>query len=500
MDAARFDRLVRSLTTAASRRRTVTGLVAGLLAQFAPDAGTDADRRRKQGRRRRRDQQIHDERKKRKSKKKKKPTNPSPEPECTSNPQCQAAHGECAVCQSGRCMQSHEYCEGKLGSCAICIPSFTCVKFARLCGDRCISDEACCTDEECQASHGECAVCTEEGECFNSGNYCQETYDSCHSCEDFRCKRNGRECNGQCIPDGACCTDAECQVSHGECAVCSDTGECDNSGNYCQDTYDQCHSCENYTCKRNGRLCEGQCIAEDACCTDAECRGRYGPCAACLGGECLPDDGYCHDHFDPCHQCDAQTATCVAIARRCGETCVPLDGCCDDQECLAAHGGDCMACLNGQCQPHNPICQFRYGSCHTCKEFLDGLYMCAEGEGRDCGDTCIAANGCCSSADCEECEVCTADHQCEPKPADPGACSASNASCFTTPGRCGAGNGCYCRQAAAGSGKCGNLCVGFQYACRHSCDECLSNYECIEMGCCRVNGVGVACVQRCANP
>ena len=128
------------------------------------------------------------------------------------------------------------------------------------------------------------------------------------------------------------------------------------------------------------------------------------------------------------------------------------------------------------------------------------VYISTTGVYGDCGGAChTCVNHICQAKTCGECQVCS-DGACVAKPPEAGSCSNSNASCFTTPGRCGANNGCYCRRAAAGSGKCGNLCVGFLYACRQSCDECLSGYECIDMGCCQVNGKGVACVQRCANP
>jgi hypothetical protein len=49
IDPRHFDRLARSLTTAASRRSALVGLVAALFSPFAPDFDAEAKRRRRRG-------------------------------------------------------------------------------------------------------------------------------------------------------------------------------------------------------------------------------------------------------------------------------------------------------------------------------------------------------------------------------------------------------------------------------------------------------------------
>ncbi|MFN8592284.1 MAG: hypothetical protein U0031_12565 [Thermomicrobiales bacterium] len=186
---------------------------------------------------------------------------------------------------------------------------------------------------------------------------------------------------------------------------------------------------------------------------------------------------------------DAETCACVC-PMSCPEGQAPLPGSC---ECPCA-----VSCPGTKIpDPETCMCVCPSGTTDCNGDCLASGQCCTDG---DCGGAChTCVNHICQAKTCGECQVCS-DGACVAKPPEAGSCSNSNASCFTTPGRCGANNGCYCRRAAAGSGKCGNLCVGFLYACRQSCDECLSGYECIDMGCCQVNGKGVACVQRCANP
>src|SRR5687768_15116750 len=84
MDAERFDRLARALTTPRSRRRTVGGLLAGLLATVTSGTEPGSARRRRTGR----DHDAHGEGKKsgnkgkkgKKSKKGKQKRRPDPAP------------------------------------------------------------------------------------------------------------------------------------------------------------------------------------------------------------------------------------------------------------------------------------------------------------------------------------------------------------------------------------------------------------------------------------
>lgn len=547
MDGARFDRVVRSLTLARSRRRAIAGLIAGLLAALDLDGDSEAAARHRTRRRARgRGHRLNGERKKGKKKKSKKPappivtpppgtppvvpsppaSPPPPGPGCSSDPECKVSHGSCAICLGGQCVPNHPQCIVAMNNpCAKCsATAFECYRDERLCNDKCIPINGCCTHAECGLSHGECAACEDDGRCVATGTICLSLYGPCSACDmaTFTCETDdGVPCGGACLEPGSCCGHADCFASHGECAKCVD-GACIDDDSYCKTHFGPCHFCnENFRCQQEAvsRVCDGQCLYGVECCPDEDsvCQSRYGECSICSQGQCRGSDGFCFGEYDVCHECDALSGSCVKKGRPCGDICVPLDnGCCDHQECKDALG-ECAACIDGTCQLNNKICQDAFGPCWQCSSATGA---CVEGEGRACGNQCLPPGSCCVDVDCPPCHLCSMEDgtcalsqkccskhadcgaceacsngACKTIQSDPGACSGSTASCITSPSGCGPNNGCLCRQAAAGSGKCGNICVGFLVNnCAETCADCDANEECIQRSCCPKR---IGCVRKC---
>lgn len=500
MDGARFDRIVRSLTAAASRRGAITSVVAGLLATLAPDADSEAARRRNQRKSRRRDQRVHDDGKKKKKGKKKKGKEPSPPPPppdpggtspppplpptgtgCSTNEECRA-HGPCAACAGGQCTANSTFCKLATGNiCAECDPaSFTCVIRHRRCGDLCVSLTGCCSDDECNVDGAYCAVCR-DGECRASDEWCKlnlggvpnQICAKCHPTE-FHCFVPERLCEDRCIPFTECCDNTDC----GECGEC-ELGRCLANGQYCVNVYDDCHACAedehgNYACVKEGRPCGDQCLPNAECCPgdDSVCHSLYGECALCQGGDCLPDDGVCQDAHDPCHAChptDGDTFTCVQTGRYCDGQCRRLGACCTSSEC----GGECASCAEGECLADGGYCRQHYGPCSACNP---DTFACGNIIGEACGDTC-----------CEPCHRCTdqATGQCVNNCTEGTSCNRETGNCMCPEGKILCDGSCI--DTNTSQNNCGG-CVTFGVG-----ERCGSCSECIEGACRPKTGGGCGC-------
>jgi len=183
------------------------------------------------------------------------------------------------------------------------------------------------------------------------------------------CKGGQRRCRGTCIPQKACCTDAECAARF----ICQDRACVDPN-----------------PCPPGQQPCGTLCLQPGDCCTDAECAAgevcentictTLGPCTPGLtrcGRECVDLTS------DPDH-CGA-----------CGRACEPGQGCVDrvvvgDIVCCSSPG---RACGNET----DPICC--RGGCDTVAGcgFPAGFLVCCLGSGDACSSHC----DCCGTLLCQ---------------------------------------------------------------------------------------------------
>ncbi len=254
------------------------------------------------------------------------------------------------------------------------------------------------------------------------------------------CPGGVQKCNGSCCPADQTCCNGSCCVGTCENGVCCETGaihcgnECCSAGTHCCGSIccasaDLCSASGNRCCDVgtsvcgeeccaagqsccDGECCDGACYQEELCCPwDREvCQGT-----CCASGEtcCGVDgccDGYCFGEgqfccvgqVDRCGDecCDTGTETCCTDESG-QETCVPIGGCCRDDEC----GGD--GGCDGVCNPDTAHCQFPGGE-QSCGESVcatDGqtlITLTCDGEGGceesriSCGDL-VCANGECTA-------------------------------------------------------------------------------------------------------
>jgi hypothetical protein len=351
MDAQAFDRLTRTLTVSASRRKGAAGLLAGVLAVLVPDPSLEArDRtraRRRAGHGGEQPAGVRAEaRGGKKGKKKKKrgaaPTSPPPDGNVVTPP--------CVF-------------DGKPGCCGANgqrLPGTT----TTACGGSGLPCEDCTT-------LGEGLICrTDDGEpsCGCDVDLCADMFGCCDGA--MRCLRNGTT-RVRCGTDGlACqtCTDDEiCGQADGsgrlgmECCV-------DKVGASCGPDVFSRHI---YCCKGMGLKCVGG-KCERVC---GEARDRCGPAFG---------DAECCEHLE----CSSGSWCCVPLGYECADT---ADCCTDacaqdamtgDKRCLAGFqracpegswcmpGLDCVGTPGRCCEPGQAPCGDRI----CCRP--GGLYRC----------------------------------------------------------------------------------------------------------------------------
>ena len=490
MDPRRFDALTRSLLAAASRRETVSTLLAGLIAPLWP--GLDAEGKRR--RRHRHGPHASDHRqshlgaeKKKKRKKKKK----------------------CKVkCGDKQCGPSN--CKGK--SCGDCIPPTKCNARGQcvgcLQGSQCASgtccNEICCSGTEVCNGQGKCVDCLTSDDC-GDGQVCTAAQHCCTpNCDGRRCGPDG--CGGNC----ACPTGATCN-GNGKC-ICDQPGQVVCNG-----------ACIEAECCADGVLpgvqCGDRCQAQPApglnCCSfgsgcsaDEQCCNHVSNGAVCHAGECCqpigadcgintpccegfcnlagdhkcttcPGGGCCTEHEPGCppgKQCCGQTCIgehacctddtpgCPPGQKCCGGTCIDSDVCCTDGT-AGACPTDRPHCFEGECvqcgPPPGPVCEFK-----PCTEqfaqCIDGT--CYYSPGHE-GDQCLMSNGqngiCCNGV-CSGCcnsnpVTCPPPGACRVKGCENNTCTPINAQDGTDPNdACGSGVCCdgVCCNTLCCSGSC----------------------------------------------
>jgi hypothetical protein len=192
MDGSQFDTLLRSLTTARSRRGAVVGLLGGALGLLGL---TDSEAKRKK-----------------KHHKKKGQGSPPPSPPASPPPPCPAGCAACQECQNGACVTkaNDSTCNGD-GRClnGTCNPRPTC-----------LANEATCTEGGTPCCSGNCEDPAGANVFFclgvaSAGAICQENVHCLsNACVGYRCQLGGAgaDCleNTDCVSN-VCGNDNICQ-------------------------------------------------------------------------------------------------------------------------------------------------------------------------------------------------------------------------------------------------------------------------------------------------
>lgn len=187
-----------------------------------------------------------------------------------------------------------------------------------------------CADTQTDpANCGGCGVACSAGHACKGG-----------SCQ-LDCPTGKHACNASnlCIPDGTCCTSADCTV----------TGQrCNGPGDTCK-------------CPTGQKLCaaSNSCIDQAACCTSADCAGIAGSSCPMAGGMC---------------SCPTGQKACPAAG-----ACIASTACCGNMDCSAVMGETCVGVAPG----------------------MGGACQCPAGQ-RVCptSASCIPTASCCTAADC----------------------------------------------------------------------------------------------------
>jgi hypothetical protein len=184
---------------------------------------------------------------------------------------------------------------------------------SRKCGKKCCKKTQTCENKKCVDCQDQTVAC-QGRQCGLAANNCGQLFD-CGVCSGGKtcffnqciCPDDQRECNGACIPNGACCTNNDCAgggvCQNGACVCPSGKRLCNNTcipaGDCCGDN--ECRGdqvCQNGSClcAGGGNECNGTCISQSACCTDNDCPGNK----RCAGGNCLCPSNRPKDCGDVC--------------------------------------------------------------------------------------------------------------------------------------------------------------------------------------------------------
>jgi hypothetical protein len=313
----------------------------------------------------------------------------------------------------------------------------------------------CGNDCCCPAGTSPCGPeCCPTGQAECCDNAC--CYGECYG-EERCCPSGSTVCGGSCCDPGQRCIDGSCT----DCTPCGDS--------CCMgDTPICCQSDTGSTCTAS----DTECCATDAdCAWRMRCDGDFLIESSCIAGICRDTAVDCRSPIDVC-----QTFTCVE-----GPICqgTPIPGCCQtDSECEAVNG-----CTPGRCLED-----------HTC----NALSSCGENE-LCCGDTCVEGESCCPPLMC------------------PTSFPERYLTCGTIANACGDLIECWCPSGwacvtdshgthclnetttclplitdgvlsicAGGNGQCmisvetnETICVGLQFTCEESCDDCPDSWICV---------------------
>lgn len=527
MDGAKFDALVRTVTSVSSRRAAVASLLAGLVATWGTDNRSEAARRRQKRKAQRRGQRVADEKKKGKKKRRKgfyPQIDDTANFEIPSDGKCNLEiYKACSEWASEDRIKNSSLCglnrpESRIEKCLDKLDKEAwrrlaqCAPFACFNGTEC-KNGVCCRPDQFGCDNGVCIVCPAPKTFYPDDCECRCVDQSCApgtsldpaTCE-CRCPNGLILCDGACVERCDCVTHDDCDAcqvcSNGQCMECPQSLPC--CGDACLP------SCE-ANAERDPESCQCTCLdgfkrCNDACIPDGDCCGN----GDCSGGK----------------TCQEGRCRCPGETKDCGGTCAT---CCASDDC----GGDAWCC-KGSCQDACGRGQDRDFLTCRCISICDTTGPPARALLQE-GTCCVDAS------DCDDCEVCSDDHLCVPDPVGPSACDGvctdfevDDANCGgcvaegagqrcgacsecrggtcqpKSGGGCGCGNprltcgfaqncgannaSCWCRPGGGGSGG-GSSCAGLVNRCG-DCSTCNSNEVCVLTDCCAQTNK-MACARKC---
>jgi hypothetical protein len=425
MDPQRFDSLVQTLSTAASRRRALAALLTGLATPLLPglaeaDGGKGKGRgkysRKRHGKSR---GNAHD--------RKKQPAEASSDRVANAGQACREAGHPCegnqTCCHSERviCVSSGP---GQALRCTPCPDGQ--IACANKCIDACTASDQCHLAGVCDPATGACSDPKKpDGANCNDGNACTQT----DACQDGVCVgRNPVVCTAS----DRCHLAGECDPRTGTCSdpTAPDGASCDD-GNAC--TLDDV--CRNGACAGSSK----DCSRESDPCNDGACRSSDGACIkrpkadgtgcnadntdctvgdSCQNGTCTPGAGVdCSTQSDPCNTgvCRQSDGQCIkqpkADGTACGSGLTCAGGVCGCENngfyCDGQFGFGTVCCQGqGTCEftpppttePGRKRCCYPDGTPCRSNEVFSYLGCCGgfcnTGSGT-CSSTCTPSGGAC---------------------------------------------------------------------------------------------------------
>ena len=457
MDDARFDSLIKSLSSTDTRRALLRRLaplpLAGLMATLLPDE-SEAGRRKR--RKKHHQHRSGDDKKNRKGKRKGKragddkdtnrntpasdpvaPPPPPPDPGCT--PTTCAAQGKTCGSISDGC--------GKTLDCGPCTCASGCHPVCQRCNPAtgvcdpnandtpCDDGDACTQTDTCQ--NGTCVgsnpvVCnTPPGRCFQATGTCQ---------------RDGT-CGYAFKPEGAACNDGD------DCTqpdACDGAATCVAGASVTCPASDQCH--DQGVCNPATGVCSNPKTADGASCDDGDACTRTD---RCQNGTCVGSNPVVCEPRDACHvagSCNPATGLCSNPNKTDGTACNDGDLCTQTDTC---QGGVCVGSNPVSCPPPADVCHVQ----GTCDQTTGLCSNPNAPNGTSCDDGTVCTTDTCQSGVCQGTPVsCTAPATCCPagtpaagecrRLAGTGPCSSDDECCS---GLCAGGHGC-CPTCPAGCG------------------------------------------------
>lgn len=329
MEDRRFDALVKSLASGASRRSLLKGALglggAALGGGVLQERGADAARR------------------------------PTPTPKPVSCPGAQTWNGTQCKCPTGLSECGPDCCNptGIPDT-----PNYSECCDNACCYGHCYGEELCCEYP--------LVFCAAQNECCGpSDNQCCGSMGCCdHACcpapggGSACCEGDTPKCcpDDSCIPEDGCCTDADCG---GGCQSCIGHVCTDDRSN-CPNGVDGCYDCVSDVCQKNTAYCsDGDDCTSDLCSDEGFCSNPFSctsdSCCddgdACTNNVCDTGSGVCSNPFyctsDGCcdsdHKC--KDGACVPKCVGDGSGCDSDDDCCEGSCWDLPTGGVCFVCL-----------------------------------------------------------------------------------------------------------------------------------------------------------
>ncbi|HKP61913.1 MAG TPA: hypothetical protein VJV78_34515 [Polyangiales bacterium] len=407
-------------------------------------------------------------------------------PKMCSAGMCDAAGGDCNICQPGQqsCKQDIvQTCQatGQGYDEAPCTGGMKCVG-----AGKCV---ACAADQDCAAMTKDCKV----GACVK--NVCVAE----NASEGKACTTSSRP--GTCAAGGCVCT-PQCDKACGDDGCGKPCPSKCSSGQTC--VSDRCVDCTDDTqCKDSADGCQvGVCNKQQGTCSltnvqgSPACRTSNNQPGTCSGGRCVctPNCGASHCSGDngcggTCNfqcpsgdQCVNGSCSCVP---RCSEThCSGDDGC----------DGSC----NFKCPSNKPTCQ--NGSCTCIPKCSDSHCSGDDGCGGSCnGYSCPSNKPTCQNGSCVCNSTCSMTH-CSGADGCGGSCN-NSFTCPSSKPTCEGGS-CVCNSTCSmthcsGADGCGGSC-NTSFRCpssRPTCagGECVCEDTCSSMNCGGPNGCNGTC-------